>query len=129
MKKRISRNYSINNHSDFYLVPILHKSIYEFMHTYFQRIIVAMLILAFTQFAHAEPISVKVANLTDVASYPKRTAPATVISLNDSTISSEISAKVIAFPTRVGDIVEKNKTLVSLNCTDYELIKRQVESA
>ena len=67
------------------------------------------------------PIKVRTSLLSEVATYPLRNAPATVVSLNATGIAAEIPAKIIALDARVGDIVEKDQELVRLKCIDYEL--------
>lgn len=69
-------------------------------------------------------ITVKTTTISKVATYPERSAPATVVSLNDSTISARIAAQVKVLPIRVGDIVEKDSVLAKLDCADYELASR-----
>lgn len=68
-----------------------------------------------------DKITVNTAKIADIALYPERSAPATVISLNDSTISARIAAQVDEIPVRVGDIVEKDSVLAKLDCSDYKL--------
>lgn len=65
------------------------------------------------------------AALADIAVYPQRSAPATVVSLNATAVSAEIPAKIQALNVRVGDIVEKGEVLVSLKCVDYELAETE----
>jgi len=73
----------------------------------------------------AEANEVSTALLGEIASYPERSAPATVVSLNAAIISAEIPARIIQLPVRVGDIVEAGSTLAILDCTDYELAQRR----
>ena len=77
--------------------------------------------LVSTSILATEKINVSVAKISDIAIYPERSAPATVISLNDSTVSALIAAQVEALPVRVGDIVEKGSMLAKLDCAEYEL--------
>ncbi|MEM6998656.1 MAG: efflux RND transporter periplasmic adaptor subunit [Pseudomonadota bacterium] len=72
-----------------------------------------------------EKINVNMATIADVAIYPERSAPATVISMNESTISARITAEVKELPVRVGDIVESGSTLAKLDCSDYKLASRE----
>jgi len=80
-----------------------------------------IILSATTSVSAQDRITVKTANIADVASYPERSAPATVISLNVSTISARIAAQVDELPIRVGDIVEKDSVLAKLDCSDYKL--------
>ena len=75
-----------------------------------------------------EKITVNTAPLSDIAIYPERSAPATVISLNESTVSARITAQVEELPVRVGDIVEAGSTLAKLDCSDYKLASRESRS-
>lgn len=59
--------------------------------------------------------------LSELLAYPMSSAPATVISLADSRISSELNALITALPVNVGETVAAGSTLVSLNCSDYQL--------
>jgi RND family efflux transporter MFP subunit len=73
----------------------------------------------------AEKTPVKTAKLSDVAIYPERSAPASIVSLNESVISSQLAVRVDALSVRVGDIVEKGGVLAQLDCTDYVLSRRE----
>ncbi len=66
--------------------------------------------------------------LAALASYPQRSAPATVLSLNQPDISAQISARVEAIPVQVGDRVAPGQLLVRLDCTDQELNRRGAEA-
>jgi len=72
-----------------------------------------------------DPVRVDTVRLEAIASYPERSAPATVVSLNDTTITSEVSATVTALPVRVGDVVEPGRVLARLDCTDYLHAQRE----
>lgn len=60
--------------------------------------------------------------------YPRRSAPATVVSLNDSRISAELAAQIESIPVQVGDIVQRDQVLVRLNCRDYELQQKRSQA-
>lgn len=75
-----------------------------------------------------EAMPVRTALLGEVATYPERSAPAAVISLNDSTISAEIAARVVEIPVRVGDVVDPGGSLAVLECTDFRLALREAEA-
>lgn len=53
--------------------------------------------------------------------YPKRTASATALSLNDTRVSAQLLAKVVALPVRVSQAVKKGDVLARLDCADYRL--------
>ncbi len=73
----------------------------------------------------AEKVTVKTARVSEVAIYPERSAPATVVSLNESVISARIATRVDELSVRVGDIVEKGGDLARLDCSDYDLAYRE----
>lgn len=75
-----------------------------------------------------EVVSVKTASLAELAIYPQRSAPATVVSLNATGVAAEIPAKIEVIDVRVGDIVEKDQLLVRLNCVDYKLEQAGAEA-
>ena len=59
----------------------------------------------------AEPFSA-------LAIHPELSAPAQVVSLNDSRIEASIAANVVRWQVRVGDVVEAGAELLSLECGD-----------
>ncbi len=73
--------------------------------------------------------TVKTAALAELAIYPERSAPATVVSLNESLISSRIQAQVTEIPVRVGDIVEQDSVLAKLDCADYRLASKEISAS
>jgi len=56
-------------------------------------------------------------------------APATVVSLNDSNISAEIQARAIKINATVGERINKGSLLVELDCRNYINTKKQAEAA
>ncbi len=76
----------------------------------------------------ADSTPVITAKLEDIAIYPQRSAPATVISLNETSVSSRIEAQVDAIPVRVGDVVDKGSILAKLDCTDYTLRSNEIRT-
>ena len=66
-----------------------------------------------------DTVTVNTSAIADIAIYPERSAPATVISLNESTVSARIAAQVEELPVRVGDIVEKNSVLRKYVISDF----------
>ena len=73
--------------------------------------------------------SVTVAPLSELALYPDRFAPATVISLNEPMLSAQITAQVAAVPVRVGDVVKAGKVLVELDCAEYSLGRESAQAS
>jgi RND family efflux transporter MFP subunit len=71
--------------------------------------------------------SVTQSTLADIAIYPQVSIPATAISLNNATISSEVRARVKYIPVLVGDKVKRGDVLVKLNTKDYKLNLRRAK--
>jgi len=83
-------------------------------------------------FAHpvvADPIPVVSKPFSTLAIYPSRSAPATVVSDNNSRISAEISARILDIPVRVGDRVKQGALLVRLEQQDFELARAREKAA
>lgn len=59
--------------------------------------------------------------LSDVVEHPLRSAPATALSLNNTTLSAQIQANVKAIPVGVSQQVKQGEVVLQLDCTDYEL--------
>ncbi len=77
----------------------------------------------------AEPLtSVRTEPFSALAIHPTLSAPAQVISLNDSRIESSLAATVAAIPVRVGDVVEAGAELLRLECDDQRNILQQSEA-
>ncbi len=66
--------------------------------------------------------------LGDLVVYPRRTAPATVLSLNDSRISAEINARIESVAVKVGDPVATGDALVRLDCRDNRLALQRTKA-
>lgn len=64
------------------------------------------------------PKSVRAVPFSSLATYPEGSAPAQVISLNDSLIEADVAATVVRIESRVGDVVEAGAALLSLECDD-----------
>ncbi len=86
------------------------------------KILISSLLVFITDGSFAAQESdIKIQTLSEVALYPERSAPASVVSLNEATISAQISTTVTDIPVRVGDVVDKGAVLARLDCTDYQL--------
>lgn len=96
------------------------------------RLLCAGLLLALgtSAFAADEPDKRLITSqaLSDLIIYPEHSAPASVVSVNDSRLSAQISAPITHFAVQVGDTVEKGATLVSLDCRDYQLARQRAVS-
>ncbi len=73
-------------------------------------------------------IPVKAARLADIAVYPHKFAPATVVSLNNTAVSTQVGARIDEISVRVADVVEPGSVLARLDCTDFELARKQAEA-
>lgn len=75
-----------------------------------------------------QEVGIRTLPLSEIALYPGRSAPATVVSLNEATVSAQIDARVTELPVRVGDVVDAGALLATLDCQDYQL-RRQAAAA
>jgi RND family efflux transporter MFP subunit len=88
-----------------------------------------VMVLGMAAAAHAaEPVQVTVSTLGDLAINPEQRAAASVVSLNDSQISAEVSARIIEIPVQVGATVEAGAVLAKLDAADYELARASAEA-
>ena len=67
----------------------------------------------------AQTTPVATQSFDQLAIYPQKEAFATVISLNDSRIAAEVTARIVDIPVEVGQVVPKGATLVRLDARDY----------
>jgi RND family efflux transporter MFP subunit len=51
------------------------------------------------------------------------------VSINNSKLSSELTARIVAIPVQVGDLAAAGDTLVKMDCSDYEINQREVQAA
>jgi RND family efflux transporter MFP subunit len=65
----------------------------------------------------------------ELAVHPERSAPAQVVSLNESKLAAEISAPILALTVEAGETVSKNTVLVRLDPRDLELALARAEAA
>ncbi|WP_455220464.1 efflux RND transporter periplasmic adaptor subunit [Kaarinaea lacus] len=73
-------------------------------------------------------VSVEAQSLKAIAIYPQYKAPATVVALNESQLSAEVSAIVESIRVEVGQEVNKNDLLVALRKKDFELVVQREEA-
>jgi RND family efflux transporter MFP subunit len=59
--------------------------------------------------------------LRDLAIYPERSAPAQSLAANESKLSAEVSARILALPYDVGQTVRKGDVVARLDPRDFEL--------
>ena len=93
------------------------------------RALLLICCLAGTASAAAQAIPVTTEAFTKVSIYPERNAFATVISLNNSRISAEVTARIVEIPVEVGQIVRKGATLARLDSRDYVLAAERAKAA
>lgn len=71
----------------------------------------------------AMPVTLK--PLSEVLVAVERDATASLVSLNDASLSAQLSAVVLAVNAHVGDKVQKDAVLASLDCRDFQTSLRQ----
>lgn len=67
--------------------------------------------------------------LSELVITAQYSAPARVISLNDSSISAEVQGRALSISVEVGEQVSKGKLLLELDCRDYINVKQQAAAA
>jgi RND family efflux transporter MFP subunit len=67
--------------------------------------------------------------LAEVLVHTEREAPAAALSLNESRIASEVTARVRAIPAEVGAVVEAGGVLIELDRRDAELALERAQAA
>lgn len=93
------------------------------------RMLLAALLLIFPLVSSGQnAVAVKTARVKDLAVYLWKSAPATVVSLNDTSIAAQIKARIDEISVKVGEVVEAGSVLVRLDCTDYRTAEQQVEA-
>lgn len=75
--------------------------------------------------AHSAELTTRIAS---IAIHPERSASATALSNNHTTLSAQITAKVAAVPVGVSQRVAAGELLVVLDCTDYALALQMAEA-
>jgi RND family efflux transporter MFP subunit len=78
--------------------------------------------------AHGQNVTVSGQSLRDIAVYPTREAHASVESLNKSTISAEISGKIVVINAEIGQTVSRGDMLIQLDSTDHRLTLLQAKA-
>jgi RND family efflux transporter MFP subunit len=72
---------------------------------------------------------VQVRRLADVALFPERDAPATVVARNETRLSAEVAARVLRWTRDVGETVARGELLLELDATDFRLARERAEAA
>ena len=93
------------------------------------RMLLAALLFIFPLVSSGQnAVAVKTARVKDLAVYLWKSAPATVVSLNDTSVAAQIKARIDEISVKVGEVVEAGSVLVRLDCTDYRTAEQQVEA-
>ena len=74
-------------------------------------------------------VRVTTKSLSELVFATEYSAPAAIVSLNDSSISAEIQGRAISINAEVGDIIKRGQLLVSLDCRSYINSKKQAAAA
>jgi len=108
------------------------RPIRRFSHTNFllTRLVVSScaLLLTSTLLAAPAPSETAFSPLAQLAEHPERSAPATAVSLNQSTLSARIQASVESIQVGVSEQVSAGSVLLKLDCTDYQLALQQAQA-
>jgi multidrug resistance efflux pump len=67
--------------------------------------------------------------LRQIAVYPERSAQAQVVSLNESRIAAELSARIVSLAVEPGQRITRGSLIVRLDCRDFELAVERAEAA
>lgn len=67
--------------------------------------------------------------LSSIAVYPSRVAQAQVVSLNESQVAAEITARIRRLPPEPGQVLAKGAVLAELDCQDYQLAVERAQAA
>lgn len=94
----------------------------------FLLIAINNLLISASHAQEKDPIRVKTAPIGEIAIYPERSTPAISISLNNSTLSAEIDARIDKFVAQVGEIIDIDNVLAHLDCSNYTLSLQQSEA-
>ena len=81
---------------------------------------IMLCVLSLSLDAADKVINVSLSTFNEVAYYPQGSSPATVVSLNDSTLAAQIESSIVSIPVKVGDIVSRGETLVQLDCQVFK---------
>lgn len=92
------------------------------------RLLLPLLALHAAEVFAQAPIAVTLRPLSEVVVYPEQSAPATVRSLNESRLSAEINARILAIDAKVGEAVKRGQALVRLDCRDNRLALRRAQA-
>ncbi len=95
-----------------------------------RRYFVLLCLLCFCQPGNAAETAraVSTVPLSIVATYPLRSAPASVISLNEPVVAAQLNARLEQLLPLVGSRVKRNDVLARLDCREFELNSHAAEA-
>lgn len=98
---------------------------------YSKHIIILSLVFfsALVTAADTDLLGVSVKPLSSVLIESKQSSPASIVNLNTSVISAEITGRAFKVNAEIGDTVKAGQTLVVLDCRSYELSRKQAEAS
>lgn len=85
--------------------------------------------LSVTASTNTQLLNVSVKPLSSLLIESKQSSPASVVNLNTSVVSAEITGRAFKIYAETGDIVKANQRLVALDCRSYDLAKKQQEAS
>lgn len=81
-------------------------------------------------FAHALPAFAWEAKpLREIAVFPERSAQAQVVSLNESKVAAELSARIVKLTVEPGQRIARGALIAQLDCRDYDLAVERAQAA
>lgn len=67
--------------------------------------------------------------LSAIQIFPERSASAQVVSLNESRVAAEISARIVSINVEPGQVIKKNAVIAQLDCADYNIATERALAA
>ena len=67
--------------------------------------------------------------LREVAVYPERSAQAQVVSLNESKVAAELSARIVSLAVEPGQRIARGALIAKLDCRDFDLASERASAA
>lgn len=68
-------------------------------------------------------------SLAKIQIFPERSASAQVVSLNESRVAAEISARIVSINVEPGQVIKKNVVIAQLDCADYNIATERALAA
>ncbi len=92
-------------------------------------LVVALFSVLFSAQVVGEATPVTTKKMTDVLFFPVRDAPATTLSLNDTSVSSELGGILKSINFRVGDSVKQQEVVATMDCQDHQISVTQAAAS